>query len=220
MQSLCRARPWRWVLLAVLGWVMGLSHSAIDPDRQSAAAQRLGAGAPGLLRAWQQAVRQAGGNDDEGRVHSLNQYVNRRVTYREDIEIWGVNDYWASPVETLGRGVGDCEDFAIAKYSGLVASGVPARDLRLVYVRAALGGGQVAHMVLAYYPPGGGEPLIMDNLVSEVRPASRRPDLTPVFSFNAEGLWQGTHGASAGDPVARLSKWRDVLARSREEGSL
>ena len=37
----------------------------------------------------------------------------------------------------------------------------------------------------------GAEPLILDNLITEVRPASRRPDLVPVFSFNSEGLWQG-----------------------------
>jgi len=73
-------------------------------------------------------------------------------------------------------------------------------------------------MVLAYYAQPGGEPLILDNLIGEVRPASRRPDLTPVFSFNSEGLWQGTAGAAAGDPTVRLSRWREVLAKARAEG--
>jgi len=44
----------------------------------------------------------------------------------------------------------------------------------------------------------------------EVLPASQRPDLTPVFSFNDEGLWQGTGDAPAGDPLVRLSRWREV----------
>ena len=43
-------------------------------------------------------------------------------------------------------------------------------------------------------------------------------DLTPVFSFNSEGLWQGVNGNSAGDPLARLSRWREVLAKARAEG--
>ena len=73
-------------------------------------------------------------------------------------------------------------------------------------------------MVLAYYAQPGAEPLILDNLIGEVRPASRRPDLTPVFSFNSEGLWQGAAGAAAGDPTARLSRWREVLAKARAEG--
>ena len=49
-------------------------------------------------------------------------------------------------------------------------------------------------------------------------PASRRPDLAPVFSFNAEGLWQGVGPSAAGDPVARLSRWRDVLNKAKTEG--
>jgi hypothetical protein len=60
--------------------------------------------------------------------------------------------------------------------------------------------------------------MILDSLVGDVRPASRRPDLSPVFSFNGEGLWQGVGAQSAGDPTARLSRWRDVLARARTEG--
>ena len=75
-------------------------------------------------------------------------------------------------------------------------------------------------MVLAYYAAPNAEPLILDSLVTEVRPASRRPDLTPVFSFNSEGLWQGVGAQSAGDPVARLSRWREVLLKVKEEGFL
>jgi len=75
-----------------------------------------------------------------------------------------------------------------------------------------------AHMVLAYYATPAAEPLILDNLISEVRPASRRPDLVPVFSFNSDGLWQGVGAQAAGDPVSRLSRWRDVLAKARAEG--
>jgi hypothetical protein len=72
--------------------------------------------------------------------------------------------------------------------------------------------------VLAYYPTPGGEPLILDNLVPEVLPASRRPDLVPVYSFNSDGLWQGVNGQVTGDPIARLSKWRGVLAKAHAEG--
>jgi hypothetical protein len=72
--------------------------------------------------------------------------------------------------------------------------------------------------VLAYYAQPNAEPLVLDNLIGEIRPSSRRPDLAPVFSFNSEGLWQGTGAQSAGDPVARLSRWREVLAKARAEG--
>jgi hypothetical protein len=89
-------------------------------------------------------------------------------------------------------------------------------------VRAQIGGPQgalQAHMVLAYYAAPGAEPMILDNLITELRPASRRPDLVPVFSFNSEGLWQGVGAqAAGGDPTARLSRWREVLAKARAEG--
>jgi hypothetical protein len=73
-------------------------------------------------------------------------------------------------------------------------------------------------MVLAYDAEVGAEPLILDNLRPEVLPASQRPDLTPVFSFNDEGLWQGAGNAPAGDPLLRLSRWREVWRRTQEEG--
>ena len=44
-------------------------------------------------------------------------------------------------------------------------------------------------MVLTYYPDNG-EPLVLDILVPELLPASARTDLLPVYSFNADGLWQ------------------------------
>lgn len=114
--------------------------------------------------------------------------------------------------------MGDCEDFAIAKYFSLIAMGMAPAKMRMVYVRAQNGGVVQAHMVLAYYPEPNAEPLILDNLITDMRPASRRPDLAPVFSFNAEGLWQGVGPSSAGDPVARLSRWRDVLNKAKSEG--
>src|SRR5437867_9420471 len=190
------------------------------------AAQRVGPRAVASVRLLQPLLAQAATMDDDAKLQAINQFFNRRVTYAEDIEVWGQIDYWASPLEMLGQGRGDCEDYAIAKYFSLVASGMPVAKLRMVYVRAQLGGvggvgGAVqAHMVLAYYASPNAEPLILDSLITEIRPASRRPDLTPVFSFNSEGLWQGVGAQTAGDPVARVSRWREVLDKVTEEGCL
>jgi predicted transglutaminase-like cysteine proteinase len=161
--------------------------------------------------------------DDRTRLGAINQFFNRRILFRDDIEAWGQIDYWASPLEAMQKGEGDCEDYAIAKYFSLLAAGTPMERLRMVYVRAQLGapgGPTQAHMVLAYYASPDAEPLILDNLVNDVRPASKRPDLTPVFSFNSEGLWEGVGGRRAGEPVSRLSRWREVLIKAREQGFL
>jgi len=150
---------------------------------------------------------------------AINRFFNRHISFATDQQVWHQDDYWASPLQSLEQGAGDCEDYAIAKYFGLLAVGMPVSRLRLVYVRARLDDGRSqAHMVLAYYPPAGDEVLVLDNLVPSVLPASRRPDLRPVFSFNSEGLWMGAGATTAGNPVTRLSRWREVLARARAEG--
>lgn len=189
-----------------------------DAARMEQAAQRLGPRAMAALPALQALLQRTAPLDEEGQLDAVNTFYNRRIVFAEDIDVWGVDDYWASPLEALAQGRGDCEDYVIAKYFTLLTLGMPVARLRLVYVRAQVGGQAQPHMVLAYYPQAGAEPLILDNLLGSIRQASRRPDLTPVFSFNSEGLWQGVAGASAGDPQARLSRWRDVMAKARAEG--
>lgn len=196
-------------------WGLG---QAWEPPRLMQAAQRLGGNAPQRAQALVQLIGEVSAKDEESRLMAINVFFNRNVQYRDDKDVWGQVDYWASPLESLARGQADCEDYAIAKYFSLLAAGVPSVKMRLVYVRAQLPGSIQAHMVLAYYPQPEAEPLILDNLITDIRPASRRPDLAPVFSFNAEGLWQGVSGAIAGDPAARLSRWREVLAKAKAEG--
>lgn len=214
----------RLVVLLAAGFLATVvSTQAWDPDRIVAAAAKLGPAAMAGARALQAAMVPVLALNESDQVAAVNSFYNRRIVFKEDAENWGQNDYWASPLESLNRGEGDCEDYAISKYATLVAMGVTHSKLRLVYVRALIGGpGGVAmpHMVLAYYPSPGGDPLILDNLIHDVRSASLRPDLSPVFSFNAEGLWQGAGPVSAGDPLARLSKWQEVLSKARQEGFL
>lgn len=215
---------WRLLLSLVLAGLglFGLhSTRAWDAERLLGAAARHGQNAVQGVLGLQMAVAAVASRSTAEQVEAINTFFNRRVVFREDRDGWGQVDYWASPMESLQRGTGDCEDYAIAKYFTLTAMGVPHSSLRLVYVRAAIGGpgGIVqAHMVLAYYPTPEAEPQILDNLISEVRPASRRPDLTPVFSFNAEGVWSGTGNQSAGESATKLSRWQEVLSKARQEG--
>ena len=208
-------------LLAALALV-ALSVQAVDPDRILKSAQKYGPKAVANALALQQVMASVTGRDDAAKIKAVNDFYNQRLAYVEDIDNWGQVDYWASPLESLGKGAGDCEDYAIGKYFTLTSLGVPHARLRMVYVRASIAGapnGFVAHMVLAYYPTPESEPLVLDNLQPAIRLAGERPDLAPVFSFNAEGLWQGVGSIRAnGDPMTRLSKWREVVARSRQDG--
>ncbi len=175
-------------------------------------------------RQWETMLYNLNALSERDRVLRVNQFFHQQLRYKSDMALWGVEDYWATPLETLGKGMGDCEDYAIAKYVSLRYAGISDQKLRLIYVRARVGGPQsktsVAHMVLGYYATPDAEPLILDSLVASVVPASERPDLSPVFSFNSEGLWTGQQasGPSAANPTARLSRWRDVLERMQQEG--
>lgn len=200
------------------------SSSALDPARLQQAAAAQGVRAERSAQELRELVVALQPMVDGDRIERVNLFVNRRVSFVSDTVAWGQADYWSTPLETLSRGLGDCEDYAIAKYFILTAAGMPASRLRLVYVRALLPASasapavSQAHMVLAYYADNEAEPQILDNLVSDIRPASKRSDLTPVFSFNGEGLWTGAGSQPAGDPRARLSRWRDVLLKARAEG--
>lgn len=196
-----------------------LAAAAFEASRVLEAAAQRGARVAEQAQALLLQVERSSSHEDElQRLQEINDFFNRRVEFRDDAVTWGLPDYWASPLETLDKRAGDCEDYAIAKYFSLAAAGVPTARLRLVYVRARLQGQSLAHMVLAYHAQPGAEPLILDNLRPEVLPASQRGDLTPVFSFNTEGLWQGVGQVTAGDPLARLSLWRELVAKVRKEG--
>ena len=190
------------------------------------AAQRIGPTAVAALAPLQAMLVGLQGLPDAEKLALVNRYFNEHIAFAEDSDVWGVDDRWASPLEALAKGRGDCEDYAVAKYASLLAAGVAPPRLRLVYVRAGVsapGDGPVvarAHMVLAYQALAADDPLILDNLRQAVLPASARPDLTPVFSFNAEGLWHGTGLDSAGNPLSRLSRWREVWNKVRLEGFL
>ena len=212
---------WRGVFLLLL--CVGMARAGVDVDRMLLlAAKRYGTAGPAAVVAWRELLNAANGQPEGEKLRRVNAFFNGRTRFGEDSEIWGQRDYWATPLEVLGRGAGDCEDYAIAKYVTLKLMGIPTQKMRLTYVRARIGGPQStlvqAHMVLSYYRAPEDEPLVLDSLISEIRPASRRPDLTTVFGFNAEGLW--VSGAASRTPHSsqRLSRWQSVLLKMQQEG--
>lgn len=199
------------------------TSSAFDPSLiHRIVAKNAGGQAPSTVTAWIKLLADARNLPDSDKLKSVNDFLNRNIRFEDDQTHWGQADYWATPLETLTAEAGDCEDFSIAKYFSLKAIGIPTSRLRLIYVRAQLGGPSSgmsqAHMVLAYYQLPDSEPLVLDNLISEIRPASRRADLSPVFSFNSDGIWAGTGASQAASDTSRLSRWRDLLVRARKEG--
>ena len=165
------------------------------------------------LLAWNELMQTSSGLSETEKLKLVNSFFNRQFRFSDDSRNWRQTDYWATPVEALIKGAGDCEDYSIAKYFTLRRLGVPSEKLRITYVKALQY--NQAHMVLTYYASPTATPLVLDNLIGEIRPASLRKDLLPVYAFNAEGLYlpNGKKGDSK-----KLSRWQELLQKMKAEG--
>jgi len=199
---------------------MANGSGAWDFERilQTAAVRYNGLGpATERIRDWQRLLQATATLDEGEQLERVNRFFNRQLTFRDDLHLWAQADYWATPIEALVKGAADCEDYALAKYFSLRQLGMPSDKLRITYVKALRL--NQAHMVLTYYASKGAEPLVLDNLIGDIQPASRRNDLLPVYAFNAEGLYLAGHAGDrrTGDSK-KLSRWQDLLKKMQAEG--
>jgi predicted transglutaminase-like cysteine proteinase len=201
-------------LLSMLLMVTTLTVAAFELSERLMTYVRseFGEAAHGRLETWQRLHNMASRAAVDRQLRLVNSFFNR-VRFVSDIAHWGEEDYWATPVELLTTNGGDCEDFSIAKYLTLKSMGVPDEQLRIVYVKA-LELNQ-AHMVLAWYPEPDADPLILDNLINEIKPASQRTDLEPVYSFNGNGLWLNRSGGDSKriGEARKLEHWQSLNDR-------
>ncbi|WP_020680351.1 transglutaminase-like cysteine peptidase [Marinobacterium rhizophilum] len=168
------------------------------------------------LAAWQRLLTDLADADETTQLREVNRFFNQ-VRFLDDIAHWKKTDYWATPVEFLVTNGGDCEDFSIAKYYTLRELGVPIDRMSIAYVKAI--SLNQAHMVLTYYPQPDAIPLVLDNLIPDIKPASQRPDLVHVYSFNGDNLWLSKKGRRAdlvGSPD-RLKPWVQVQSRINQQ---
>ena len=188
----------------------------LDTELLNKAEQKYGKPARSLLVAWEDLIISDNSQTDLEKLEKVNQFFNQ-MEFVDDIDHWGEKDYWATPIEFLGTQGGDCEDFTIAKYFTLKAMGIEEEKLNLTYVKAL--NYNVHHMVLTYFSTPGSEPLVLDNIVTDINSASQRKDLLPIYSFNGTGLWlakQRGRGRLAGSS-SRLQRWQDLVQRMSED---
>ncbi len=162
--------------------------------------------------AWVKILTQDKALSNREKLEKVNRFFNY-FRFVDDIKLWGVKNYWATPIEFIGVNGGDCEDYSIAKYYTLLELGVPDEKMRITMVKA-LRLNQY-HMVLAYYETPGSVPLILDNIDGKIKPATKRNDLLPVYSFNGTQLWlnkEKGRGVLAGDSK-RLKRWSSLKQR-------
>lgn len=166
------------------------------------------------VEAWDTMIESSKNETVLNKIKNVNDFFNQ-LTYKTDQSHWKQKDYWATPFEFMGSGAGDCEDYAIAKYFSLIKLGIPDDKLRITYVtyKKRNTSYEEAHMVLTYYHKAGAEPVVLDNIDKTLQLGSSRTDLSPIYSFNATGLWQAKNKGETRVGNNNLKSWQDLMNR-------
>lgn len=161
---------------------MAVSRTPFDANWNKVRAGGISAGP------WSHMLQAARGRDRAEQLRLVNSWVNARIAFVDDIRQHGIADHWATPAQSLLRGRGDCEDYAIAKLGLLRSLGIPASDLYLVIARDLVR--RADHAVLAVRL--GGRLMVLDNQTDRILDAEAVHDYRPVMSYAADRSW--THG--------------------------
>jgi len=192
---------------SALGWI------ELTAEILTQAKHKHGEQAQHRLILWQNLLTSAKNLPEKDKLKQVNDFFNLNALFIDDIIHWKTEDYWATPLEFLATGAGDCEDFAIAKYFTLLELGVNESKMRITYVKSLRR--NQPHMVLTFFTSPKSIPEVLDNLIPEIKPATQRSDLLPVYSFNGTGLWTAkarTAGNRVGNST-RLKLWSELQDR-------
>jgi predicted transglutaminase-like cysteine proteinase len=133
-------------------------------------------------------VKEAREREGRVRLNFVNQRVNNAIRYTSDMTQWGTPDEWSAPLAagkgSFDTGLGDCEDYAIAKYVALRAAGIPAKQLRVLLVRDNIA--RLDHAVLAANEDG--HWYVLDNRWTAAVEDSDVRRFTPLFALDDQGV--------------------------------
>ena len=172
-KSLDALPQWRHVLTKFLTERVPFSRCIADSASCTTAA----------LPSWRQIVHLADNLGPQRKLSTVNSFMNR-WPYRQDRELYGSSEHWATPREFMSR-AGDCEDYAIAKYFALRRVGFGSDDLRIVILRDEIR--NVGHAVLAVYLVN--NIMILDSLSDQIFSHSKYKHYLPQYSMNETTLW-------------------------------
>lgn len=162
---------------------------------------------------WNELIKTSLHLSEKQKVERVNNFFNYQISFASDINLWGINDYWSTLEEILLKGAGDCEDISIAKYFTLRKLGIAEDKIRLAYVRSLKN--NLPHMVVTYSTSPKNIPYVLDNLNKNIKPANKRIDLIPIYSFNDSGLWLEKFEGDAKKVgySSQLSMWTNLKKR-------
>ena len=122
--------------------------------------------------------------EGRARLGEINRAINLAIRPISDLAQHGQIDVWTSPLATLARGGGDCEDYAIAKFIALRRAGIAPEDLRIVVLRDTIHGED--HAVAAARLDG--RWLMLDNRRMAMVADSDVRNYQPTFVIDGESV--------------------------------
>lgn len=129
------------------------------------------------------------------RLDAVNRFVNERVRFNSDNAMFGADDRWMTGAETLRRGQGDCEDYAITKLQMLRRAGFAEKDLYLVILRDTRRAADHAVLVVR----AEGRLLVLDNGTDRIVDSDTMADYRPIMTYSGNRAW--THGYRRSAPT-------------------
>ncbi|WP_221796100.1 transglutaminase-like cysteine peptidase [Aquisediminimonas sediminicola] len=177
---------------------MAVGHTPLDKKWSKLRGVRVS----GRAGPWRQMLTQARVMDQSRRIAEINHWVNARISFADDTQTYHVQDQWAGAAQTLQRGRGDCEDYAITKMQLLEAAGIDAADMFLVISRDLVR--QADHAVLVVRDAG--RMVVLDNGTDRVLDMAEVRDYRPIMSYNAKGAW--LHGYAAPEQIQTAEQAR------------
>src|SRR5215469_1716667 len=177
------AAKWMDVLARMDSEEETLAACRASPDSCSPPARR-------LLKIVELGRQRAG----RARLGEINRAVNLSIRATSDWSQYGVDDFWSTPLATLEKGAGDCEDYAILKYLALREAGVSPDDLRLLIVSYPRR--RTMHAVLAVHWDE--EWLLLDNLTMVMVNSLEATQYQPLIALD----YQAMTTFAAGSPTS------------------
>ncbi len=137
-------------------------------------------------------------DDRTSQIAAINRWVNGKIAYADDYKLYRQRDFWASSRETLRRGKGDCEDYAILKMDLLAAMGIERDRMLLVIARDLVRNADHAVLVVKLES---GASVMLDNSTDQLLDGRRANDYRPIMSFASNGKWLHGYAMASTAPV-------------------
>ena len=134
-------------------------------------------------------VKEARPKEPYPKVDFVQVRINHEIQYVADYTQWGKADRWSLPVDgegkgSLNTGIGDCEDYVLAKYLVLLDALYPYKSMRILLVRDNFV--RQDHAVLAVNHEG--KWLILDNRWDRLYEDQHLKQFKPLMAVDADGV--------------------------------